>query len=198
MGREIRIERMSYYLRRNAAIQKPNNFFSCIIDGSTQVDSRNYYVNCPITAELTFFFLFQAAYGLPHFCQNHHDVENSQRLKCHITAALVHGDKPYVYLNDDRFACTLCRHKKEKCFEPPIYFLFLFCFRVPSNASSMTINVIINTLEQHLSRPGARPLPPTAFFQFDNCSGPNKNQYLFAFFGWLIHLGVCTIKIDLF
>ena len=138
-------ERQHYRHKQFLAREYPDEFLSCIIDGTT---NRGYTV--PNTSGGRIIKGYDAENCLPQS----------------MTGVVFHGIQEAFF-----FPSNLFTHNK--------------------NA-----NWVIQCLMESLTRLSQHPhytdkgLPRTLFVQLDNCSGENKNKYMFAFFSELVRVGV--------
>ena len=72
------------------------------------------------------------------------------------------------------------------------------CYVVPediANDTDVSVEVLQRTLkaEEERLRGEGKQLPPMLNLQLDNCTGSNKNTYLFAYLAWLVERGVFQV-----
>ena len=134
------LERRSYYDRRLLAIKYPDDFLSCIVDGSTQ-----RYHNCPMLDDHTVL----------------KDASEFAQIKQSLTCVHFHGRQTFLFPR-------MPYHDK---------------------GSNWTIQCISSALESLAKSDSDTKLPKTLFLQLDNCSGDNKNKYVFGFFSSLVANG---------
>ena len=134
------LERRSYYDRRLLAIKYPDEFLSCIVDGSTQ-----RYHNCPMLDDHTVLS----------------NVGDFAQIKQSLTCVHFHGRETFLFP------------------------------RVPyhDKGSNWTIQCVSSALENLAKSDPDKKLPKTLFLQLDNCSGDNKNKYVFGYFSSLVSNG---------
>lgn len=78
--KQVRQERLRYTEKRQAAIEKPNEFLSMIVDGTDQ-----------------------ASWAIPHFKQADKMTDSVFKSTAHLTGALVHGHGMYIYTMNDKW-----------------------------------------------------------------------------------------------
>jgi len=67
-----------------------------------------------------------------------------------------------------------------------IYFHPQPCF---GKGANLTISILHNHLQRRFAD-STLPRPPLLYLQLDNCSGENKNRYVFGYLSYLIHRGI--------
>jgi hypothetical protein len=103
----------------------------------------------------------QFSYHVPYIREQYKDLDSSTTLKQSLTAVHFHGRDTYVYP----------------------YSKFV------NGGSNWTIQCLLEALSSEASKEGHVNFPRTWFIQMDNCSGENKNKFVFAFLSTLVAKG---------
>ena len=135
----FRQERDCYYGHHDKARSDPDKYLTIILDGMDQNKTNLPYLVC-----------------LPK------SVQNLQRLRTHLTGALVHTRSP---------------HGK-------IAYAFFDFLQWPHD-SNLNIQVLLEVLLDFRDQ-----LPPTLYLQLDNSARENKNRFFFSFCALLVKRGV--------
>jgi len=103
----------------------------------------------------------QFPYHVPYTRDQFKDLDSSGTLKQSLTAVHFHGRDTYIYP----------------------YSKFV------NGGSNWTIQCLLEALSSEASKEGHVNFPRTWFIQMDNCSGENKNKFVFAFLSTLVAKG---------
>ena len=145
----FRQEQNCYYAHREKARSDPEKYLTIILDGMDQNKTN-----------------------LPYLVRLPKSLQNLQRLRTHLTGALVHTRSP---------------HGK-------IVYAFFDFLQWPYD-SNLNIQVLLEILLDFKEK-----LPPTLYLQLDNSARENKNRFFFSFCAILVKRKVfkkvCLIKND--
>jgi hypothetical protein len=103
----------------------------------------------------------QFPYHIPYTRQQYKDLDSSTTLKQSLTAVHFHGRDTYIF--------------------PSSKFV--------KGGSNWTIQCLLEALSSEAHKEGHVNFPRTWFIQMDNCSGDNKNKFVFSFLSTLVAKG---------
>jgi hypothetical protein len=104
----------------------------------------------------------QYVYNCPYAKSTYKGADPGSNLPQSLTAVYFHGRKFFIYPKSKNIA----------------------------GGTNWTLHCLMSSLEQLVKESDGQPLPKTLFIQLDNCSGENKNKFVFAFLSSLVTKGM--------